>query len=85
MGRYLQFYIKTIFKMKIVKKIKIYFYFFVILTMSYLIIDLLSLYLIGVNIKIGYIIFDIVVLIFWIDILYNSITNKDDKSKTIID
>lgn len=71
--------------MKIVKKIKIYFYFFVILTMSYLIIDLLSLYLIGVNIKIGYIIFDIVVLIFWIDILYNSITNKDDKSKTIID
>ena len=71
--------------MKIGKKIKIYFCFFVILTMSYLIIDLLSLYLIGVNIKISYIIFDVVVLIFWIDILYNSITNKYYKSKTIID
>ena len=69
--------------MKIVKKLKILMCFFVILLMSYLLFDLISYSIIGIDIKPSHYILDILVLIYWIYLLKNTIKNNDEKSKTI--
>ena len=65
--------------MKKGKKLKIFLCIFMILLMTFYLIDIVSYYLIGAEINIRYFIFDSLALIYWSFIFIKYIKNKDEK------
>jgi len=67
--------------MKIVKKMKLLFYYLLMLVITYLLIDMISYYVLGVEIKIKFLLFNIALLTYWTCVFCYSILNKEEKVK----